>query len=112
VPFAREATRATLDYMYDCAYIRFVDFEWDPRKAAVNLRKHRIDFADAATVLHDDFAITIADGNSVEERFVTLGMDALGRVLVVVFTWRGARARVISARRAGSHERRRYQEGP
>ena len=85
-------------------------FEWDPRKAAANRRKHVVDFADAATVLHDEFAVTVLDDESDEERFVTIGMDALGRVLVVVFTWRGHRIRLISARPATVGERRRYRE--
>jgi hypothetical protein len=87
-----------------------MDFEWDPRKAAANQRKHGIDFADAATVLHDEFAITVLDDDPDEERYVTVGADALGRVLVVVFTWRGSRIRLISARTATARERCRYEE--
>jgi len=64
-----------------------VELEWDARKAAGNLRKHGVDFADAATVVYDDQAITIPEERSGEERFVTIGMDALGRILVVVYTW-------------------------
>ena len=60
------------------------DGEWDPRKAAANVKKHGVDFADAVTVLHDEQAITIRDDEGDEERFVTIGMDALGHVLVVV----------------------------
>ena len=67
------------------------DGEWDPRKAAANLKKHGVDFADAATVLHDEQAITVRDDEGDEERYVTIGMDALGNVLVVVYTWRGER---------------------
>ena len=52
------------------------DVEWDSRKAAANLKKHGVDFADAATVLHDDQAITIRDDEAGEERYVTIGMDA------------------------------------
>ena len=87
-----------------------MEFEWDPRKAAVNRRKHGIDFADAATVLHDELAVTVLDDDPDEERFVTIGTDALGRVLIVVFTWRGRRVRLISARQATVRERRRYEE--
>jgi uncharacterized DUF497 family protein len=83
--------------------------EWDARKAAANLRKHGIDFTDGATVLHDDYAITILDEAPGEERFVTIGMDALGRVLVVVYAWREAGVRIISARSATQRERRRYE---
>lgn len=87
-----------------------MELEWDPRKAAENLRKHGVDFADAGTVLHDEQAITIPDERSDDEdRFVTLGMDALGRVLVVVYTWREDRPRLISARKATPLERRQYE---
>ena len=83
--------------------------EWDPAKAAENLEKHGIDFADAATVLSDEMALTIRDDHPTEERQVTLGMDALGRVLTVVYTWREDRVRLISARRASRSEKRRYE---
>ncbi|PYM70785.1 MAG: hypothetical protein DME10_18610 [Candidatus Rokuibacteriota bacterium] len=83
--------------------------EWDQRKSAANLRQHGIGFADAATVLHDDYAITIPEEGPDEGRFVTTGMDALGRVLVVVYTWRENRVRIISARAATSRERRQHE---
>ena len=86
-----------------------MELQWDPRKAIGNLRKHGIDFADAGTVVHDERAITIPDEDShEEERLITLGMDALGRVLVVVYTWRENRPRLISARKATPSERRQY----
>ena len=85
--------------------------EWDPRKARLNARKHGVQFADAVAVLEDEHALTMRDPFAhEEERWVTLGLDALGRVLVVVYTWRGERVRVISARRATASERRRYEE--
>ena len=87
-----------------------MQFEWDARKAVSNLGKHGVDFADAATVLHDDRAVTVRDEMSGEERFVTVGTDALGRVLTVVYTWRDERARLISARRATRREQREYEE--
>jgi len=86
-----------------------VELEWDQRKADANLRKHGVDFADAGTVLHDDHATTIPDEESSEVRFVTTGMDALSRVLVVVYTWRAKRPRIISARSATQRERRQYE---
>jgi hypothetical protein len=86
-------------------------YQWDDNKAKSNLKKHRVDFADAVTVFNDDLAITIEDDNPDEERFVTIGMDALGRILVVVYTWRGESIRPISARRATKAERREYEEG-
>ncbi len=87
-----------------------MEFEWDSRKAASNLRKHAVDFADAATVLYDERAITIPDEQPDEERFITLGMDALGRLFVVVYTWRGNKVRLISARKATPREHRQYEE--
>jgi uncharacterized DUF497 family protein len=75
----------------------------------LNLRKHSVDFADAATVFSDETGLTIPDDYPDEDRFVTIGMDALGRILVVVHTWRGLRIRIISARRATGQERDRYQ---
>jgi len=96
--------------VYECAYNRPAKVEWDYRKADSNLEKHKIDFADAATVLSDDLAITIKDADPDEERFVTIGMDALGRILVVVYTWRQDRIRIISAGKATSIERQRYAE--
>ena len=86
-----------------------MELEWDGRKAVANLRKHGVDFADAATVLHDDLAITVPDERSDEQRFVTIGMDALGRLLVVVYTWREDRVRIISARLATPRERGQYE---
>jgi uncharacterized DUF497 family protein len=65
--------------------IGVVDYQWDFGKALSNLRKHNISFADAVTVFTDDNAITIDDEFPDEDRFVTIGMDALGRILVVVY---------------------------
>ena len=86
-------------------------FEWDRGKASANLRKHGVRFADAVSVLEDARAITVPDESSGEERWITLGVDTMGRALVVVFTWRGERIRIISARRATARERRQYKEG-
>ena len=94
--------------VYRCAYHSSVGVEWDPRKAATNLRKHGIDFADAVAVLADDLATTVPDEDAGEERFVTLGPDAMGRLLVVVYTWRCENIRVVSARRATRRERKQY----
>lgn len=65
--------------------ILLVSFEWDEQKRQSNLRKHRIDFADAVTALDDPGALTMLDDESDEEdRFVTLGADLFGRLLIVV----------------------------
>jgi uncharacterized DUF497 family protein len=89
-----------------------VHVEWDPSKARSNLAKHGISFSDAETVLDDEFAISIPDlGLAGEDRFVTVGADALGRVLVVSYTYRRDRIRIISARRATQWERKEYGKG-
>jgi uncharacterized DUF497 family protein len=90
-----------------------VVFRWDPKKAATNLKKHRIDFHEAATVLNDTVSTTFPDmaHSSIEPRFVTVGMSTRGRILVVVHTGEGGTVRIISARRATRHERRFYEEG-
>jgi uncharacterized DUF497 family protein len=86
-----------------------VDVEFDPAKARANVRKHRVSFADAEQALRDPLAVTIDDPDSEgEQRFVTLGMDALGRVLVIVHTVRGDRVRLISARKASKGEAEQY----
>jgi uncharacterized DUF497 family protein len=84
--------------------------QWDAEKAAANLRKHGVDFADAETALRDEMAMTRPDDDPGEERFVTLGMDALGRLLVVVYEWRDDDVRLISARKATRAERRQYED--
>ena len=84
-------------------------FEFDPAKARTNLRKHGVSFSHAEQALRDPMAYTIDDPDSASERrFVTLGMDALGRVFVVVHTQRGERTRLISARKASRGEADRY----
>lgn len=83
--------------------------EFDPAKAARNLLRHGISFGDAESALRDPKALTREDPDAISEpRFVTLGADALGRVLVVVHTPRGDRVRIISARKASRGEAGRY----
>ena len=85
------------------------DIEFDPSKAASNVRKHGVSFADAEQALRDPLAVTIEDPDAEgEQRFVTMGMDSLGRVLVVVHTPRGDRIRLISARKASRGESEQY----
>jgi uncharacterized protein len=79
-------------------------------QARSNRAKHRVDFADAATVFDDPRALTIPSPLDAEERFVTLGIDATGRLVVVVYTWRGDTIRIISARQATRNEVRDYEE--
>lgn len=88
-------------------------FEWDPQKAAANLRAHRISFAEAVTVLEDAFALTREDPDAVEEqRFVTLGLSDQANLLVVVYAYRGPdNVRVISAWKARKRQRELYEKG-
>lgn len=85
-------------------------YQWDKNKATSNLQKHGIEFADAASVFSDELAITIPDNRFDEERFVTIGTDVFGRILVIVFTWRSEDIRLISARLAERRERKQYEE--
>lgn len=89
-------------------------FEWDEaNKAGANFRKHGVRMPEAIPVFGDPYAITVTDDESDEEqRFVTIGMGAAGRLLVVVYTWRGENVRIISARPAEARERKEYDEEP
>jgi len=84
-------------------------FEWDKSKAKKNKSKHGIAFADTFAVFEDPNAVTIEDFRSDEQRYVTIGMDAFGRILVVVYTWRDDKIRFISARKAMRSEVRQYE---
>ena len=87
-------------------------FEWDGHKAEANFRKHGVSFEEAQTVFTDPLSMTLPDPDHTEdeERFIDIGMSGNRRVLVVVYTERGQRIRLISARRATSVERRLYEE--
>jgi len=90
-----------------------MSYAWDPAKADFNFAKHGVRFADAVFALEDDFALTMRDPYvDEEERWITLGMDAQGKLLLVIYTWRGRNIRVISARPASRRERRQYEEQP
>jgi uncharacterized protein len=85
-------------------------FEWDPAKNRANVTKHGVDFADAVAVLEDSLALTRpAPDARGEPRFITVGIDAFGRHVVVVHAERGAKIRLISARLASRKERASYE---
>jgi uncharacterized DUF497 family protein len=90
-----------------------VQFEWDPEKAEANVRKHQVSFHEAATVLEDPLSTTFPDvaHSDEEERFLTIGVSADGRVLVVAHTERDDTLRIISARLATRRERDFYEQG-
>lgn len=83
--------------------------EFDPEKARRNFIKHGASFGDAEMALRDSRALTLEDSDALHElRLVTIGLDALGRVLVVIHAPRGDRTRIISARRASRRETETY----
>lgn len=87
-----------------------MEFEFDPKKEATNLRKHGVSFTDAEPAFYDDQALTREDADaSGEARFVTVGTDALGRILTVCWTERGQSIRLISARLSTQAERKVYE---
>lgn len=90
-----------------------MEFEWDDDKAASNARKHGVAFAEAMTVFADQLALTgyDPDHSDAEDRFITMGLSADGRLLVVSHTDRGDRVRIISAREASRAERKDYEDG-
>lgn len=90
-----------------------MQYEWDPNKARVNFRKHGVSFEEAITIFLDDFSLTGADPDHSldEDRFVTFGISTVGRLLVVAYTERGEKIRIISARTATRPERKLYEEG-
>jgi uncharacterized DUF497 family protein len=89
-----------------------IAFEWDPRKESANRRKHGVAFEEATTVFDDLLSVTIPDPDHAidEDRFVIIGVSDHRNLLVVVHTIRGERIRLISARPAIKHERRKYEE--
>jgi len=88
-----------------------VEFEWDPEKEQANMQKHGVDFTEAATVFGDPFELTISDpDHSIGEyRFLSVGHSIRHRLLVVSYTERENRIRIISARTASPKERRQYE---
>ena len=91
-------------------YTPFVKFEWDPKKAAQNLRTHRVSFDEASTAFGDWHSVTVPDPehSSAELRYYLLGMSDRGRLLVVCHTDRGEVTRIFSAWRANARQRRQY----
>ena len=89
-----------------------MQFEWDLRKEALNRRKHGIGFREAATVFGDPFATTFPDldHSAFEERFLTVGASASGRLLVVAHTDSAEKIRIISSRQVTRREREFYEE--
>lgn len=89
-----------------------MEFEWDPKKAKKNLRKHTVSFAEAATIFGDPLAVTALDPDhsSEEHRNITIGTSNRLRLLIVSHVDRGSRVRIISARQLTRSERQAYEE--
>ena len=88
-------------------------YEWDPRKAAANLRKHGVSLEEAASVFNDPLAITFSDPDHsvAEECLLSFGLSNTGRLLAIISTERGSALRIISARKATRRERGIYEQG-
>jgi uncharacterized DUF497 family protein len=89
-----------------------MNFEWDPPKAEINLRKHGVSFTEAGTVFGDDLAITVLDPDhsANEDRYITIGWSDRRRLLMVSHTDRGENIRIISARELTRSEQKAYEE--
>ena len=86
-------------------------FEWDPIKAEQNLKKHGVDFVEAANVFSDPLSVTYSDPDHsiTETRYIIIGMSKRNRLLIVAHTDRNDRTRIISARETTRHERKLYE---
>jgi uncharacterized DUF497 family protein len=86
-------------------------FEWDEKKADDNLRKHGVSFDEAKTVFNDPFSVTIhdPDQSSGEQRYIDIGLSSKGRLIVVSYTERGEKIRIINSREATKKEEREYE---
>jgi len=89
-----------------------MEFEWNPEKAARNLRKHGVAFTEAATVFGDPLSVTVPDPDHSEDedRYITIGLSDRNRLLMVAHAERGKRIRIISARELTRPEREAYEE--
>ena len=88
-----------------------MEFEWNREKAKKNIRKHKVSFDEAVTVFHDPLSATFDDPDHSfgEQRLITVGYSSRGHLLVILHTERGKATRIISARHASAHERKRHE---
>ncbi|MGQ2979195.1 MAG: BrnT family toxin [Polaromonas sp.] len=88
-----------------------MEIEYDPQKADEVWQKHRVHLSDCEMIFYDDHAICVEDGHHEgERRWVRIGMNAQGQLVLVWNTWRGDTARLITARKASKSERTKYEE--
>ena len=90
-----------------------MEFEWDPNKEKINVAKHGVSFAEAMTIFGDPLELTIADSDhsEAEFRFISIGLSSAGRLVVVGYTERNERIRLITARPVNLRERKQYEAG-
>jgi len=88
-----------------------MQFEWDPEKAKRNYRKHGVSFEEAVTVFYDPLSATFddPDHSAGEQRLITIGFSSRDRLIVISHAERGKTSRIISARRATAHERKKHE---
>ena len=109
---AQLGSRQRIDVYAYCAYTAWVSADFDPKKDAANIRKHGISLSEGDGVLSDPLALTIEDESAEgEQRFVTIGMNVFGALMVVVHTPRRDGLRIISVRKPDPRERRDYEKG-
>ena len=89
-----------------------IQFEWDHKKAATNRKKHGVSFEEASSVFYDPLSATFddPDHSRVERRLITVGLSSRHRLLVVAYLEKGKHIRIISARQATAHERKRHED--
>ena len=89
-----------------------LSFEWDSEKAKRNIKIHKISFDEASTIFKDILSLTIYDPLhfDLEDRFILIGNSIMNRLLIVVFTDRNDRIRIISARKANKNEKEQYEK--
>ncbi|MBC8419979.1 MAG: BrnT family toxin [Proteobacteria bacterium] len=90
-----------------------MEFEWDEEKTQINLEKHKVSFEESVTVFHDLLVATMSDPDHSddEQRYIAIGQSAKGRILIISYTERQGRTRIISCRKATPRERKTYEEG-
>jgi uncharacterized DUF497 family protein len=89
-----------------------MQFEWDPRKAKENQKKHGVSFDEAVTAFYDPLSATFdgPDHSAIEQRYITIGFSSKNRLLVIAHVERGRNIRIITARPATTHERKKHEK--
>lgn len=89
-----------------------IEFEWDEKKAQLNFEKHKVSFKESVTVFYDPLLATMPDPDNSEDeqRYITIGQAIKGRILIISYTERQNRTRIISCRKATSREKKTYEE--